>query len=340
MIRGSFGIYYDGNVSGNWDYPPPNFGPGRLFLVEPGTFEIIELLDEFTTPAVGVDPDLDPPQTLQYALGFERQFGKHYAIGFEAVYKDTKDLVGWQILDDGVFEPFEFVDPFTGNVFTLLNQIEQPTKRKGNGPGFTAAGFIPEYFQEYQGATVTFKRRYADGWSLMSSYTWSESDGLIPRMQSQSQFNPFYGSREGGDPNNFINAEQLLQGDREHMLRFQGNFDLPWQLYLGAILNFQSGSPYNRQIRVPLEQGLTTVIMEPASDGTRKPFQSLVDLSLGKRFRLGDRGTIKLDLQLLNALNEDANEFFESLILAEGDALIPSDFVFPRRVMIRAGWEF
>jgi hypothetical protein len=341
VIRGSFGVYYDGNVSGNWDYPPPNRAPGRLYLVEPGTFDIIDLLAEFSTPPVGVDPDLDPPRTLQYALGFERQLGKHSAIGFEAIYKDTRDLVGWQILDDGVFEPFEFVDPFTGRVFTLLNRIEEATVRKGNGPGFTAAGFIPEYYQDYTGATVSFRRRYAGGWSLMSSYTWSESDGLIPRMLSQSQFNPFYGSREGSDPNNYINSEQLLQGDREHMFRVQGNFDLPKQLYLGGVVNLQSGTPFNRQVRVPgLNQGLVTVIMEPATDDRRKPFQSLVDVSLGRRFKLGDRGTIKLDLQLLNALNEDANEFFETLVLQAGDSPIPSNFIFPRRLMVRAGWEF
>jgi outer membrane receptor protein involved in Fe transport len=339
VVRGSFGVYYDGNVSGNWDYPPPNLKPGRTYLVDPETFEIIDLVAEFATSPTGVDPDLDPPRTLQYAIGFERQFGQNFTLGVEAIYKDTSDLVGWEILGDGVYEPFEFVDPFTGNTFTLLNQIEQATVRKGNRPGFTAEGFLDEYYQDYRGATLTLKRRYADGWSLMASYTWSESEGLIPRMLSQSQFNPFYGSREGADPNNYINADQLLQADREHMLRLQTNFDLPWKLYFGASANFQSGAPYSRQIRVPLDQGLTTVIMEPASDDRRKPFQSLLDLSIGRRFPVGGN-TFKLDLQVLNALNEDANEFFETLVLQEGDTLLPSDWIFPRRLVVRVGWEF
>ena len=30
VIRGSFSVYYDGNVSGNWNYPPPGSEPGRV----------------------------------------------------------------------------------------------------------------------------------------------------------------------------------------------------------------------------------------------------------------------------------------------------------------------
>jgi hypothetical protein len=41
-------------------------------------------------------------------------------------------------------------------------------------------------------------------------------------------------------------------------------------MYFGAVVNLQSGAPYNRQTRVPgLNQGLVTVIMEPASDDQR-----------------------------------------------------------------------
>jgi hypothetical protein len=158
-------------------------------------------------------------------------------------------------------------------------------------------------------------------------------------MLSQTQFNPFYGSREGSDPNNYINANQRLQADRPHKFRVQANFDLPWKLYFGVVANLQSGAPYNRQFRVPLDQGLSTVIAEPATDSRRKPFQNLVDLSIGRRFPVGGN-TFQVDLQVLNALNEDANEFFETLRLQEGDTLVPSDFIAPRRLVVRVGWAF
>ena len=60
------------------------------------------------------------------------------------------------------------------------------------------------------------------------SYTLSKSEGLIPRPWFQHQNNPFYGNRNGQDPNAYLNAYQTLQGDRPHMFRLQGVLFLPW----------------------------------------------------------------------------------------------------------------
>ena len=82
------------------------------------------------------------------------------------------------------------------------------------------------------------------------SYTWSKSTGLIPRMLSQTQFNPFYRSQEGADPNNYVNADGRLQGDRPNMFRAMGVFNnLPWGLTSSVAVDFSDGPPRNRQIR-------------------------------------------------------------------------------------------
>jgi outer membrane receptor protein involved in Fe transport len=343
VVRGSFGVYYDGNVGGDWNAPPPDpvewtwsysqFRNGPWSDPEPW----------FQAETVSVDPNLDAPRTLQYALGFEREFKNRYAIGATLVYKDTTDLIGFENLGDGVYEEVTFIDPFTGNEFTLLDEVVQSTIRRGNRPGFTAIGELDEYWQEYWGLMLTFDRRFADWWSLKAHYTYSESTGLIPRMLSQTQFNPPYGFIfDGRDPNNFVNArEQHLQGDRPHMFRAQGNFDLPWNLRASTNINLMSGKPYSRQIRVfGLGQGRSTVIMEPASDDQRHPFQSIVDFSIGKRFDLPNDGTFKLDVQMFNIFGEDASDSFQTLRLQEGDVFLPDWWVYPRRIMLRAGVEY
>lgn len=342
VVRGSFGVYRDGNVSGNWDYPPPGVPPTQLYILNTETDEY-ELVFEETVDEFAIDPDLEAPRTLQYALGAERQIGDSWAAGIQLLYKDTDKLVGWEILDDGVYTPFEFVDPETGQVFQLVefDADGAPTRRKGNRPG--AGSLAPpgaEYEQEYRAAILTLERRFAEGWSLLGSYTYSESEGLIPRMLAQDQFNPFYGSREGSDPNNFINARQLLQADRRHMFRLQGDFDLPWDLALSTVVNLQSGRPYNRQARAPLAQGLTSFIVEPASNDNRLPSTTLIDVSLGKRFQLPRGVELKLDAQVFNLLNDDSPQYWETLVLAPGDRYAQSDFVLPRRLMLRLGLEF
>lgn len=342
VVRGSFGVYRDGNVSGNWDYPPPGVPPSQTFILNPETNEY-ELLFEAITPEFAIDPGLEAPRTLQYALGLERQLGSAWAAGVQLVYKDTDNLVGWEILDDGQYSTFEFVDPETGEVFELVEFDEEgaPTRRKGNRPG--AGSLAPpgaEYEQEYRAAILTLERRQAGGWSLSGSYTWSESEGLIPRMLAQDQFNPFYGSREGSDPNHFINARQLLQADRRHMFRLQGTVELPWDMELTSVVNLQSGRPYSRQARAPLAQGLTTFIVEPASDDDRLPSTALIDVGLGKRFQLGGDVELKLDAQVFNLLNDDSPQYWETLVLAPGDRYTSSDFVLPRRLMVRVGLVF
>ncbi len=44
-------------------------------------------------------------------------------------------MIGWKIMDDGVGEPVEYTDPFTGDTYTIMDFSEFPTAIKGNEPG-------------------------------------------------------------------------------------------------------------------------------------------------------------------------------------------------------------
>lgn len=340
VIRASFGVYYDQNVIGNWDTPPPGKPTFRLYT-QGATGEFDELVNEITSEDVDIHPNLRPPRTLQYAAGYEQQLSENVSVGTQYIYKDTKDLVGWEILG-GVWEPFPFTDPFTGNPVTLLSQVEVPTTRKGNDPGEFPGSENLDYFQKYHGIVFNFAKRYADNWGLNASYTLSRSTGLIPRMLSQAQFNPFYSSREGADPNNFINAEGRLQADRPHMFRFQGVSRLPWDVQISAALDLSSGRAHNRQIRVPgLGQGTVVAIMEPGGAYRFPPVRNL-DLSLGKRIPLGGgRAAIRLEGWIFNVLNDDSVLEYANLRLQRaGDEFTPIAWTEPRRLQIRFGVQF
>jgi len=342
VIRGSFGVYYDGNVGGNWNYPPPNH-PGQVaFYGESwtGPWDDEPAWEWSPGGFVSVDPNLKAPRTLQYSIGFEHSFAGNYSFGVTSLYKDTKDLIGWERLDDGVYEEVPWTDPFTGDEYTLLDPIVLPTMRKGNSPGFTVDPDIDSYWQEYWAVIFDFERRFADFWSMKASYTYSESTGLIPRFLSQWQFNPFYGSREGSDLNSYLNANgQRLQGDRPHMLRVQANFQLPWQMRANTLVNLQSGRPYSRQSQVPTE-GRPAAVVAPAGDPGRHDFQYLWDIGFGKQFNLGGSVALQVDLQLLNVLNNSATDWFETVVLAEGDEFVPNTWIRPRRLQLHIGIEF
>jgi outer membrane receptor protein involved in Fe transport len=344
VVRGSVGVYHDGNVSGNWNYPPPGIPPiyGTYGTSWETSGENLNYVIIFPTD-LNVDPDLEPPRSVQYSLGFERQIGDTMAIGAQLVYKETKDLIGWEILDDGIYEPVPYTNPVTGEQMTLANICDDgcryPTIRKGNRPGAGSLAPNEDFNQDYRALILTFNRRYSKGWSLMGSYTWSRSEGLIPRPGRQTQGSPLYGNLDGADPNEWINADQLLQNDREHMLRIQGNFTLPWNLDLTTSINWQTGRPAARLDRVRLDQGATFIIVEPASDEARLPNTLLVDVAIGKRFDLG-RVLLKTDLQVLNVLNDDAPTWWKTLWVDPGDEYEAAYWLWPRRAMIRIGVEF
>ncbi len=345
VLRAFYGKFYDADVTGNWYAPPPD-PPEYIIETGPTLDGPWTYSRNFEYHGNLFHPDLKPPETDQFTLGWERRLGEHYTFGIQAVYKDAVNLIGWEILDDGVYENVPWTNPFTGETEQLFSIVEQPTTRKGNGPGPGSKAPGESYNQQYEGVVLSFNRRYSDGWSFQSSYTWSESTGFLPRPLLQSQGSAFYTSTDGRDPNNWINANQALQNDREHVLQFQGSFELPWRLVGTATYSFMTGKPYSRQLFVgggqspsPLAQGLQRVIAIPASDDTRLPDQNNFDLSFGRRFDTG-KFQLKLDVQLLNVLNEDTHDWWEELAVAPDEEYVPAGYLYPRRVMIRLGLEF
>jgi len=351
VLQGSFGVYYDHNVSGNWDYPPPQLPTFRLFQLNPDTGLYDILIDEISVNDVNLNPNIDPPRALQYSVGYDHQIGDSIALGAQYVYKDTKDLVGWQILG-GSWTPVDFVDPVTGTHYTLLNkdQDNPPILQKGNSPGdfcdhivgggtaSMCADAAKGYFQKYHALLLTFEKRFSGNWGLNASYTWSRSTGLIPRMLSQTQFNPFYSGRDGSDPNNFTNADGRLQGDRPHMFRVQGVFfKLPADLQASVSADFSSGRHHVRQFQVPLDQGLTRVILE--RDLRLSTFK-VIDVTIGKRINIGDQVQIRLEGTIFNLLNSNNELSLADLALDEGEQFTADSWTKPRRLQLRVGFQF
>ena len=81
-------------------------------------------------------------------------------------------------------------------------------------------------------------------------------------------------------------------------------------------------------------------MLDPNSDERRLPSTFMVDLGFGKRWKLGEELVLKTDLQVLNLLNEDEHQFWETQRLDAGDTFVKDDYLYPRRLMLRVGIEF
>ena len=86
---------------------------------------------------------------------------------------------------------------------------------------------------------------------------------------------------------------------------------------------------------MPLPQGSQRILLEQRG-ARRLSSQSILDLRVSKRLRLGDAGSMELMLDVLNPLDDTAEEALVSDVLAAATFGRPRSFVDPRRAMIGA----
>ena len=101
-----------------------------------------------------------------------------------------------------------------------------------------------------------------------------------------------------------------------------------------------SGKPWAASAQISLgAQGIQRILLEQR--GTRRlSSQSILDLRVSKKLSLGDNGSLELLLDVLNLLDETAEEALVSDVLAATTFGQPRSFVDPRRAMIGARLHF
>jgi hypothetical protein len=118
------------------------------------------------------------------------------------------------------------------------------------------------------------------------------------------------------------------------VVRLTGAFHVP---RIGVLVsaNFQhfSGKPWAAAAQVLLAQGDTRILLEPRGS-RRLPAQSMLDLRVSKTLQLGGAGRVELLVDVLNLLDDTAEEALVSDVLSSATFGRPRSFVDPRRAMI------
>lgn len=342
QIRGHYGRYYAGMLTTYLQFA----GPARsridsfLFNEETGQYdEPVFSLDPASQ--VGIDPDLKNPYTDQFAIGFDRELTTGMAIGASFIYKRGEDYIGW-LNTVGQYEEVPFFDPVTGNTINVFNQINDPLT--DNFFLITNPDF---FFSRYKGFLVSLTKRMTDKWTMSGSLTISKTEGfhagssLGPSDDQDASF--FQGSNQqyGQDPNDYINGEGLLNGDRTYIFKMQGTYDLPWDMSVSGNYSLMTGRPYAATLTVTgLNQGAKDIFLESRDGSRRTSTVNLLDLRLGKTFYLGESFKIAVAMDILNVFNDDAfydvgSTLFDSPVFGVGSIFVP-----PRRLMLSGKFGF
>jgi hypothetical protein len=138
----------------------------------------------------------------------------------------------------------------------------------------------------------------------------------------------------GQDPNDLTNATGRLPNDRPHVFRATTIVHLPWQgLLVSANLQSFSGKPWAASTQITLPQGSRRILLEPL--GTRRlSSQSLLDVRVSKTLMLAGSAKIDLLFDVLNLLNDTAEEALVSDNLSAATFGQARAFIDPRRAML------
>jgi hypothetical protein len=336
MLRASYGRFHQGVLTG--ELAPIHMGqtPTRTTAFDPATGGYTRLVS-VVDPRINLrlDPGTRPPRTDEYSVGVDRQVGRRLGLAVAYVRKNGSTFIGWTDTG-GVYrkEARTLQDGRSVPIFVLTNSTASRLFLLTNPDGYSLT---------YNGVVMALEKRQADGWQAFASYTLSRTSGLQPSSggtAGDAQLSTTLGGGAfGRDPNSLTNAGGRLPNDRPHVVRGSASIQVP---LTGLMLAFSaqhfSGKPWAASTQFSLSQGDQRVLLEPR--GTRRlSSQTLLDLRLSRTISVGGLGRVELFADVLNALNETAEEALASDNLFSPNFGQPIVFVDPRRVMLGARWN-
>ena len=329
ILRASYGRFSQGVLTG--DISP--FHPGAAVVTTIGL--VPGAPSSVVDPKINLrlDPDTRAPHTDEYGVGVDREVGSGLAVAIAYVGKRGGNFVGWTDVGGQYVADTRALSDRVVPVSVLVNLPSARRFLLTNPDG---------YSMTYNGLVVAAEKRRSHGWQAFGSYTLSRAYGLQvssgttaggPQVSTVAPPNP---SIFGRDPNDLLNARGRLPNDRPHVFRVMTSVDVPRTgLLLAANLQCFSGKPWAATAQIALPNGDQRVLLEPRGS-RRLSSQTLLDLRASRSISFRGLGRVDLILDVLNALNDTAEEELASDNLFSPTFGRPTVFIDPRRAMISA----
>ncbi|MGE0815302.1 MAG: carboxypeptidase regulatory-like domain-containing protein [Vicinamibacterales bacterium] len=336
LLKGSVGRYYRGIVTGEFDNATPSIAPRFVFdgVYDAGGNPLgTSLVSDNSN--LRIDPGFENPYTDQFIVTFEHQLTDRLGLSVSGVYKKSDNQSGWRDIggtyarvqrtaEGKTFDLQQLTSGAASRVFQLTN------------PG--------DISNTYKGFNLQLNKRLSNRWQGTFGITVSKAEGIQATSNARSSPttspNSAATSNFGQNPNDYVNADGLLIGDRPVLLKAQAVYEAGWGLTLAANYGFQSGRPWGREVRFSgLVPGATRVLFEPFNGDRRVDPLNQLDLRLEKALTFGQvEGAVFGDL--LNVTNNDTAVSVLDRRSTSANFGVPSVFVIPRRLMIGAKFRF
>jgi hypothetical protein len=345
LLKAHYGRYYRGIVISEFDNVSPSLTPLNLFSGRydangnPIDAEPVIDLSQFS-----VDSDLSNPYTDQFIVAWEQQVGPTIGFSVNYVNKRSRNQTAYPDVG-GTYVLVPYSAPSGANV----PQVYQLTS--GAASRHFELRNDDRMFADYDGLAFEIRKRMADRWQANFGMTFSVSEGRqgsssarATPLTSQVSIASVAGVGFGQNPNDFINSDGRLTGDRPVVIKAQFIYQMPWNVTTSSNFQSQSGRPIYDEVRPPATltriPGTNRVVANFSDGELRTSHWNQLDMRAEKAFSLG--GTFELAVfgDFLNLFNSDANESVIDRRIGNPSFLDPSRFILPRRLMIGAKARF
>ena len=341
LLKVNYGRYYRGIVTGEFDNVTPSITPRYVFsglYTAAGVPRDKELVSDNSN--LSVDPNLKNPYTDQIIAAWEQQAGPNLGFSVSYVHKRSEQQTAFPDIG-GTYQLVAFTAPAGANV----PQVYRLTS--GANSRLFQLRNDDRMFARYNGIAFEIKKRMSNHWQANFGLTLSKATGrqgggsarstpLSSQISTASVF--------GQNPNDYINSDGRLVGDRPVVLKAQFLYQIPWGIMSSFAFQSQSGKPIYTEIRATTSAtnipGATRIIAVASDAQDRTKLWQTLDARLEKSFKLGTGPEVAVFGDFLNLFNSDANESVLDRRLGNSSYLVPSRFILPRRLMIGAKFRF
>jgi hypothetical protein len=232
------------------------------------------------------DPNFSRPYTNEFTGGIDREVPGNLKVSAVFTYRAEKNQQGF----------LNTAAPF-GTWPTRTQPDPGPDGRTGTADDSTVTYFDrvvgatqtvinndPTLVQTYKGVEITATKRMSHRWQLLAGLTLSRSrqDNI---SENTTANNLVFG------PNFIINDTGPITTDVPVQFKLSGTYILPYDISLAANFRSQSGTPYNRQVSVPMTLGGSATVNVEPYDSDRVPALTTLGLQASKSFVFsGSRG--------------------------------------------------
>ena len=212
------------------------------------------------------------------------------------------------------------------------------------GSSYVIAQLDRAYTDYYE---VSFEAEWSyEKFYLQGSYTWSDYTGNFDQdnATSNNDFNTFIGSSllaDGRGRQLWNFKDGTLRGERKHLIKMYGYYDLNWNATTGFYFLYQSGQPWETWDGSIYGYSSDTIRFAEDAGKNRSEGHFQLDLNYTQNWYLGstDRYAIQFRADLFNVFNKQTGYNIQPVIDNAGYGT-PRNYYNPRRLQLMAKFLF